>query len=240
MARAFNGTSGKLFVDSAPKTAVPITLACWFKPRIALTSTSLFSVTATANDTNEFRLFSNSSGAVTLRVRGGGTVDTTTTALAVDLDRSWHHVCGIGRTTTDRSVYLDGGNRIDNVTSQSPSGLARLAIGCRSGSTDSAFTAYALEDICVWDTDLTDGEVKLLASGLPPWIIRPGHLVFWAPLLPDATALRDYTAGARHLTDSGGNWPVAGRLVARRQSILARAPASAAALREMALLGVGT
>jgi len=222
VARAFDGTAGQLSIASTTlPSAAPFTMFCRYKQRSALTTGTLLNIGTTANDTNYWLLRTSSTGQTSLFVNQSTQDTISTTAVVTDFN-AWHSAAAIMRTATDRSVYLDGTNRIDSAVSKAPvvSGSQVFAIATRHGLTAWAGgVPHHIADVCIYDIDLTDGELKRLHAGANPFTIRPGHLVSYWPLRPDATALRDFGRRALHLTASaaGTQWPSIGLPPATQQ-----------------------
>ena len=82
---------------------------------------------------------------------------------------TWGHVCGMVRTTANRSAYLDGGNRGDNTNSAPVTLLDNVTIGRRGDSSPSReYTGY-ITDVRYYNRALTDMEVAALADKHSRW-----------------------------------------------------------------------
>jgi len=78
----------------------------------------------------------------------------------------WHHACAVGVSSTQRWAYIDGGNKGGNTSSITPSnnGDACFSSG---GNTNSGFSGK-ISMATVWNTALTDQQVRILAQGADP------------------------------------------------------------------------
>jgi hypothetical protein len=197
MAYNFNGTNQHLNINSAPVTAWPLTMACWFNTSNAtnnqvlmhlgdLSSTARFLLGAAgglagdpvnfavANDTNVF----NSAE--------------TTTGYSIN---TWTHACGVQSSNTSRKAYINGGSSAENTGSTgTQSGIDSVTIALQrfnNVTTANRFTGQIAE--CgIWSAALTDAEIASLAKGMTCDKVRPQSLVFYAPLVRD---LIDYKGG---------------------------------------------
>ena len=168
----------------------PLTLACWFNSDSASASGGLLGIGATdANNTDAFFLLVDNGVNLDARTRDGGSA-TFARATASVSNNTWHHACGVYRSSTDRSCFLDGGNEGTNSTSKNPATpLDNIRIAALlNGGTD--FDGDIAE-AAIWDTDLTNEEVAALGKGASPLTIRPGNLVAYWPMIRDSGTLND-------------------------------------------------
>ena len=54
-----------------------------------------------------------------------------------------------------------------------------------SGATKQNYCDGSLAEAAIWNAALSDAEVAALATGVSPLLVRPGSLVFYAPLARD-------------------------------------------------------
>lgn len=185
MARQFTiANSEFLEVDSAPVTAAPLTLACWFNTANLTASQVLIQVGDSAGSVDYFQLLAE--GGV-----GGDPVRYVTRRSISDiLDTStgfsastWHHACAVEISTTSRKVFIDAGSSATGTTSLAPLSVDRTSLGRAGDSTPGSHYGGKLAEVAIWNVALTDAEVAILALGYSPLFVRPAALVFYAPLI---------------------------------------------------------
>jgi len=190
MAYDFNGTNQRLSTASAPATATPLTLACWFYSNNITTAGVLMVVNSSA-DNSRYRLEVRGDVAgdpvrslVSDQVGNFASCDTTSGYSAA----TWSHAASVYTSNTSRTVYLNGGSSATNTTSIAPLAgtLNRLTIGSQQfGGTINLFFAGRIAEAGVWNAALTDAEIASLADGMTCDKVRPQSLVFYAPLVRD-------------------------------------------------------
>lgn len=207
MARNFvSASSDNLSIDSAPVTAVPVTMACWFRhDNVADSDTLMALVDKDVND-NYFSLAAegNVVGDPVRAYSASTAVGSAAAATSAGFTAgTWHHACGVWAAGNSRAAYLDGAAKGTNATSVTPAGIDRLSIGAHLRLTPFGYMSGRIAEAAVWNVALSDAEVRALARGIHPLRVRPGNLVFYAPLWGTSSPERDYTRGQRHLTVTG-------------------------------------
>lgn len=187
MAYEFNGTNQYLSVASAPATAVPLTLACWFYPDSITANYLLFQV-SDGTTLNRFVLAALGTFAGDpLRASvagdsGEGIADSTAGFVA----NTWQHACGVFSANNSRTVYLNAANSSTNTTTTAPRVLNKVEIAFRTSSgVPGLFLDGRLAEVGIWNAALTQPEIASLAKGMTCDKIRPQSLVFYAPLVRD-------------------------------------------------------
>ena len=196
MAYEFNGTSQYLNTASAPVTAAPLTLACWFYPNNVANNMVLMSVPDNAEvNSNRFFLFANGNAAgdpIEAGAQGGATIGVAATTAGFTAN-NWNHACGVFTSTSSRTSYLNGGSAGTNTTTVTPSGVDRVRVAARfSGGNAGLYLSGRLAEIGIWNAALTAAEVAALADGMTCDKVRPQSLVFYAPLV---RSLQDVRGG---------------------------------------------
>jgi hypothetical protein len=188
MAYDFDGINQSLTRASAPVTAVPLTMACWFNPDL-LQDASLCSVSNAVGAGNWFALFTGLAGVVTASTATGGNQSNATTT-ATYTTGSWNHCCGVFSAANSRTIYLNGSNAVTNTASRSPI-INETVIGARraSGLIGLYFNGKIAE-VGIWNAALTAQEVASLAKGMTCEKIRPQSLVFYVPLVRELQDVR--------------------------------------------------
>jgi hypothetical protein len=177
-------SSEHLVLSSAPVTAVPLTLACWFRSNNSATRQTLMSLVDSAASNNHFALTARGASAADplgAMVQAGGTEVVASTSTGYTANR-WHAACAVFTSATDRAAYIDGGSKGTNATSRTPTGINRSEIGDASTLAATAFDGEIFWPF-VWSAALTDEEARRLALGVPPWLVRPQSLVAGPDLL---------------------------------------------------------
>jgi hypothetical protein len=189
MAYDFDGINQYISRASAPVTAVPLTLACWFNPDL-LQDASLCSVSNTGGAGTWFALFTGLAGVVTASTATGGNQSNATTT-ATYTTGSWNHCCGVFSATNSRTIYLNGSNAVTNTASRNPSGINETVIGARrSIGILGLYFNGKIAEVGIWNAALTAAEVASLAKGMTCEKIRPQSLVFYVPLVRELQDVR--------------------------------------------------
>jgi len=188
MARSFASASAQyLYRASAVVSAMPITMACWFRTTSTTAIQRLVDVgqLSTGNQKWSLALLGTAAAPNTTVIANTSSVSgafaaTTATYLA----DTWHHAAAVFTSSTSRTAYLDGGNAGTDTASVSPSGVDTTTIGA-TGVGASAFGQYMsgrIAEAAIWDVALTASEIAALARGFIPPQIRPQSLVAYWPL----------------------------------------------------------
>lgn len=179
------GTFAATEIPQAP----PITFAAWVR-----------NTSATYNDRNMIQLQDKDSAADYYRMSIGDDSAPTTLPFqcfvsgASDLDvadttresviNRWHHSCARFFSDALRKTSIDGGNTGTNTNTTTNPTAAMDSISIGREMDTSAGDSWEGNIIwpAIWDVALTDAEVKQLAAGASPLIVRPQNLKFFAPL----------------------------------------------------------
>jgi hypothetical protein len=201
MSRTFVAASSqKLEVASVPVSAVPLTLACWFKPSnvAGVSSKALLSIDDSGAAANAFMLWSNGTdgtcNASSIGTSGGNHGSATATGTSNGV---WAHHAGVFTSTSNRLAYLNGVAGTADTATVTPSGLTKTTVGTLWST-----LLYAEGDIAeaaVWNVDLAAPEIAALAAGLSPLLIRPSALVAYWPIIGNTSPEIDLI-GRRELT----------------------------------------
>ena len=120
----------------------------------------------------------------------------------------WNHVAGVFAGVSSTSVFLNGGSKGTDsrscVVGHNPNqtGIGGLV---RSTSYDyQQFDGYIAE-FAIWDTNLSDEEIGVLAAGYSPLFVRPQNLVGYWPLIRKGSAVDNIDiVGRYNMTDYNG------------------------------------
>lgn len=190
MGAAFvSSTSDYAELGSAPITAPPLTMACWFlKPDITTTGCLmgltyhsgsegfvLYGAGATVGDPVAATTLNNS-GSDTAVSASGFTANT------------WYHAGGTWASASSRTAWINGTAGSADTNSRTPfTNPNRTTLGAlRQSGTLTSFLNGFLAEAAIWNVVLDAAEMGALAKGIIPPLIRPASLVFYAPLLTSA------------------------------------------------------
>lgn len=177
MAYEFNGNTQHLSsVD--PIDAVPLTLACWFRPDVAVQKNLLW--LSDNGATNGWGMYLSTSALRGYVVAAGAVSDFATSTTYSTA--TWQHACLACATNSSRTVYLNAGGETTNTVTRNvvPATITSLRVGWPSSSFDGL-----IAEVGVWNAALTAAEIASLAKGMTCDKIRPQNLVFYAPLVRD-------------------------------------------------------
>lgn len=187
MARAFaSASSQKLQHDNAAATDVPLTIACWMRTASTATTQVAMAIGKRVTQAQRYQLYFTSGGRI-----GGYCQNAAGTQVATFNDSSgvnysantWYHGAVVFNTTTDRTVYRDGGSSTNNTTSVTVGTVDTTNIGTRfDGSAFGAYLNGQVAEAGVWNVALSAGEIAQLARGVCPLMVRPEALVAYWPL----------------------------------------------------------
>jgi hypothetical protein len=181
MAYEFNGTNQYISRTTAPVTATPLTIACWFNPNL-LKDFTLCAVNSISGG-NWFALFTDNTGKVNASTVSGGNPSTATTTANYTVG-SWNHCCGVFASSISRTIYLDGANSVTNTQSRTPGVINETIIGARRfNGIIGVYMDGRIAEVGIWNAALTANEVASLAKGMSCDKVRPQSLVFYAPLV---------------------------------------------------------
>lgn len=202
MARNFVAASSQYLENSTtPVTAAPFTVAFWGRSTSATVTNVALSIADSAGTSN-FWIFgfagATAGDPLLWQVMAAGAFSQALTTTGYTANQ-WHHCCAVEASATDRRVFIDGGSKGTNTTSRTPAGIDRVAVGRRAHSAPDLYFGGDVAEVAIWGVALSDDEVALLAKGVSPLTVRPGDLVFYAPLLGKHSPEIDLI-GARGLT----------------------------------------
>ncbi len=187
MSRLFDDASLEyLYNATAPLTAVPITMACWFNSDDITLDQSLITIgDTTGGGTDFFELLLAGAGiadCVRASTTGGG-AGASANATANYVVNQWHHACAVFEATNSRYAYYDGGNAGWNATNRTPVGLDTVSVGAWKLSAISEYMSGMIAEVAIWDVALSADEVLALGRGASPLTIHPQNLVCYWPLI---------------------------------------------------------
>lgn len=166
--RFASGSSQYGVSTGTPITAVPLTLACWFRLDAASGTQTLISLASTTI-TNYFRLVTVTSS---LRAMTGASATAQVSSVVAD---TWHHGAAVFSAANSRTIWLNGVLSGSNATSVTPTSIDRIGLGSLVLSTPGTFLSGNLAEVGIWDVALTQSELLMLQK-YPPSMVRPQNL----------------------------------------------------------------
>lgn len=187
MARTLS-SGNNLSHAAAVLTAVPFTMACWFKvSSVTGINNSLMSLddnSAAGAGTHTFLMDITQSPTARVRARTASSAGSSFALSTANVTTGvWQHACGVFAGVADRRAFLNGANKGTETTSRTPSAAAiirtRIGLLCQSANP----MAGDIAEAAIWNVALSDAEVALLATGVGPYAVQRANLVAYWPLL---------------------------------------------------------
>lgn len=198
MARLFDDASTQYLQHAAAVVSgAPLTMACWFNVNDATINNGLMGIGRQAVDSHYFFMGANGAiGGDPVQVQARGTTVAAAVTTAGFSANTWNHAAGVFSAADSRAVYLNGGNKGTNTTSQTPESLDRTTIGAlNNGGSIIVRCSGLIAEAGIWSAALTDAEVASLADGVSPLLVRPESLVAYWPLIGRTSPEIDVVGG---------------------------------------------
>ena len=196
-------------------TAVPLTIAVWFDPDTAATSSDecLVSIADSASGNNWFEL-QYINNAVYASTRDAGANVNGTTSNTISVGTGWHHACAIFDTDS-RIAVLDGdwaSKGSDSTINVVPLSVDMMRIGYRADLNPNTPYDGKIGYVAIWAAALTERDVNMLQFA-DATLVRPDALVF-KDYLRDRAIVPIYdTIGGATGTETGTINTISGDLV---------------------------
>lgn len=186
MARLFDDASLEYIRgSSAPVTAVPISMSCWFySDDVTNNQTMIFLGDASQPDRFFLLRLAAAGASVQAVARGDSPAQSASSTTGYTVNTS-HHAAARFVTNSSRFAYIDGGSEGPNTTAETPSAIDRVSIGVSDDSTIGAYMSGRIAEAAIWNVDIGAAGVASLAAGMSPLMVRPDGLVFYMPLIRD-------------------------------------------------------
>jgi len=170
-------------VSPCPVTVRPFSVAAWYYPSSLNSSQHrLVTLEPSGGDAAyHYNLMLETDTQPMWRARYQSGNDTADTATNIN-GGQWNHIVGVEVAFNERYAYLNGGNRGDNLTNSGDINLDVMTIGNRLSGIDIDYANGVVAHVAVWNSQLSDADVALLATGVSPTLVQPGSLVFYRPL----------------------------------------------------------
>lgn len=244
MARAFTAASTQyLSRTSAVVSALPLTMACWFKVNDTTNNYTFMSI-GSSSSVNPYAVMQLFGATDNLRAayRGDDLIDGLALTSTTYTANTWHHACCVFTSTASRIAYLNGGGGVENTTSSTGAwSVNKTTIAALGRTTFIQHFDGTIAYPCIWNVAVTAGEAALLATGVHPSLLHPESIAAQWDLTGSGSPEPD-AFGASPLTLSGAP-TVADNpriiLPRRNRIILPASVSGAVANSNLMLLGVG-
>lgn len=208
MARDFDGSTHYAEFNAAILTAMPITMACWFRPDIVTALETLMSISRNNNTTQFWAIyFAGATAGDPIRAaanQSGTQVNAVSTAGANGVASVWYHAAGVFASSTDKRAFFNGGNRGNNTTANTPANTVNktnIATYYSALNTRTSFFNGRIAEAGIWNVALDDDEIAALGAGLCPLLMRPQSLIGYWPLIGYASPEDDWHPRSVNATD---------------------------------------
>lgn len=186
MSRELNGTTAYLTrANRLGFNGYPLSVFLWFHAdTFASTNKTLFCIgqdTGAANDMLKMAVLTGGAIEIISYDATSGYVGTQTSATAST--GTWQSAAAVWASTSNRSVYLNGGNKatISGASNVVFADLSRTAVGANILGPAYEFFDGRVAHCAVWATALTDDDVAMLHTGLHPLRVKSTSLVaYWS------------------------------------------------------------
>jgi hypothetical protein len=218
VARLFDDASSQfLEINSAVRTAMPMTFAGWFNTNDGSASQDIISICDSGAETNYYRLIINSSGVLSVKRNPDTGDQSIATSSANYSTNTWSHGAAVFSSATSNTVYLNGGNSATNTDNVTPTGanLNRTSIGRLGRLSATGFFSGMIAECGIWSVALTAADVASLAKGVSPLKIRPDALVAYWPIMGRTSPEMDVMGGFS-LSVTGATTAEHPRIIRRR------------------------
>jgi hypothetical protein len=177
MSRDFSPSGKYLSKSGAVASSLPCSFACWIKLNV-LDWAIPFKL-QDSGASNSFATYFDPTGHwnVESKQSGGNSTATTSATIAAG---AWTHAAAVFASSTSRSAYLAGANKVSNGSSSTPSGLSLSYIG---GDPAGDYTNGQIAFPAFWAAALSDADIASLAAGASPLLVQPSKLAAYIPLL---------------------------------------------------------
>lgn len=158
---------------------VPCTMAAWVKPD-ATADMTVFGWGYSVASPNRMYFGVDASGYAFAEHAATGTGRATGTTVVPLL--TWSHIAGVFTSSTARAIFYNGAQEASNTTGVTVYTPNIGRVGRRPDSVDTEWWNHGqIGDIAVWAAALDPWEVKMLAAGYDPRVIRPQALqAYWS------------------------------------------------------------
>lgn len=175
-------------------TGYPFSIAAWIRPMAPSQSLdTVITLTGPGSTTNVIR-FGVDANRAFLRVNGSANIAYSS---AFVNRSSWSHIAAVGTNATLREAFANGGGKGTNTNNTTCSNTSDAAL-LGANNSDAGYAGNAAV-ITVWDTALTDYDIKLLAYGSNPVYVKRANIVWHSTLFAGKAEVSPKPAISRKL-----------------------------------------
>lgn len=169
MAVTFVAASSQYLNNAAtPVTAVPFSVGFWFKIPTGGSDPTLWSLSDTAGDVNQFYIFLNASNQIVIGAFATTPAETAT-ATAITSD-AWAYVVARFISATNRRISVRHANGVidnaQNTTSKTPAGIDAVTLGASGSLTKGYYIDGSIAEYWMANVDIHRGGGALPATYL--------------------------------------------------------------------------
>jgi hypothetical protein len=180
MSYNFVRANASVINGSAPIFDYPLTISCWFKTSLNNTNQILVGLYDTGNISN-CALLLRPTGLVAVSSRASSSTVFANTS-GTHTTNTWHHACGVWSSSSNRTVYLDGGNTGNNTVTRVLNNVVNINIG-NSTIVGSVGLQGDICEVAIWNIALSLDNITTLSKFISPYYISRNNLVFYSPLI---------------------------------------------------------
>jgi len=200
MARLFDDASSEYLQHSAGVLSLSggFSMGAWFNSDDEAVAGAICSHGKLTNiDYIKLVLTSGPSGIVRFNSIGDGSASYCDTSTSYSQD-TWHHALGVYIGETSKAVYLDGGGKGTNTSTDQGSFSpphSYTFIGSRAEVSTGQYFSGHLAEVAMWNTALTDDDAVMLAAGISPLLVKPQYLAAYWPVIGRTSPEIDVVGG---------------------------------------------
>jgi hypothetical protein len=185
MARTFVNAGGAsltqgLLLGKAAITTMPLSFACWYNPANVTTIFDLMGMYS-AGGTVYFAFGAHSNAQVGASQWGTVTGSEARSTVTVSIG-TWAHLVGVFLSATSRTIYVNGGNSVNETTNDGTTAATESCIGSVNGAGSFGASNGSIAFPAFWNVALTAADILSLSLGVSPLRIRPQNLVSYTRL----------------------------------------------------------
>lgn len=172
-----DGSSEYLEINKAVISGPPFTIVAWIRPDDLGQVGYVLSISDKDLTYRWCGVVANypSNGDISAVSYNGASLGVATAAKAMSLN-TWHQVCGVWHSASDRRAYVDGGNEGIETTTSAPPGLDRTSVGRCGDATPAYYLSGKVDIVIVWGRALSVAELA--------WLHREPFCMFGKAIRP--------------------------------------------------------